>query len=137
MVKFEKEAFYMDDHHKKYLNIDVKDNEKENKEELTIGKALDYYSSKTKKLRRNSEKSRVNNLKKHFGDYIISDLKRTDLVDYTDERTEDKIVDGKIIKKKVLLKTIKRELNILRKAIALFLEKKDDNLFNELGDFKK
>ena len=43
MVKFEKEAFYMDDHHKKYLNIDVKDNEKENKEELTIGKALDYY----------------------------------------------------------------------------------------------
>lgn len=137
MVKFEKEAFYMDDHHKKYLNIDTFNDEKEDNEELTIGKALDYYSSRNEESRRNSEKSRVNNLKKQFGDHLISNLKRSELAEYTDERTEDKVVDGKTVKKKVLLKTIKRELNILRKAIALFLERKDDKLFYDLVELKK
>ncbi|MDO9583249.1 MAG: tyrosine-type recombinase/integrase [Desulfomicrobium sp.] len=132
MVKFEKEAFYMDDHHKKHLNIEIADDEKENKEELTIGKALDYYSSHNEESRKESEKSRVNNLKKHFGIFIISNIKRSDLVKYTDERTKDDIVDGKIVKKGVSLKTIKRELNILRTAIAVFLERNDDDLFHKL-----
>jgi len=131
MVKFEKEAFYMDDHHKKYLNIDSFEDKKEKIVELTIGKALEYYSSHNKETRKKTEKSRVNNLKKNFGNFLISDLRRSDLVKYTDERIEDKLVDGKIAEG-VSLKTIRRELNILRTAIAVFLERNDDTLFNKL-----
>lgn len=125
----EKEAFYMDEHHKKHLNIEI--DTPENIVKLSISEALDYYSSHNKESRKKTEKSRVNNLKKNFGNFLISDLKRSDLVKYTDERIVDKLVDGKIVEG-VSLKTIRRELNILRTAIAVFLERNDDTLFNKL-----
>lgn len=126
----EKEAFYMDDNHKKHLNVEIE--VQENNIELTIGEAIDYYASHNNESRQNSEKSRVNNLKKYFGIFLITSIKRSELVKYTDERTKDKIVEGKIVKKGVSLKTIKRELNILRTAIAVFLERHDDDLFRKL-----
>lgn len=125
----EKEAFYMDEHHKKHLNIEI--DTPENIVKLSISEALDYYSSHNKESRKKTEKSRVNNLKKNFGNFLISDLKRSDLVKYTDERIKDKLVEGKIVKG-VSLKTIRRELNILRTAIAVFLERNEDTLFNKL-----
>lgn len=130
LIKHEKEEFYMDDHHKKHLNIET--DEQEKKVELSINEALDYYSSHNLESRQNSEKSRVNNLKKQFGSFLITNIKRSDLVKYTDERTQEKKIDGKIVNKAVSLKTIKRELNILRSAIAVFLERHDDDLFHKL-----
>lgn len=130
LIKYEKEAFYMDEHHKKHLNMET--DVQENIPELSIGEALDYYSSHNNESRQISEKSRVSNLKKHFGSFLITNIKRSDLVKYTDERTVEKKVESKVVKKAISLKTIKRELNILRTAIAVFLERHDDDLFHRM-----
>lgn len=131
--KHEKERFYMDEYHIKFLNIqDTKNN---NDEDITISKALNYYKTTLSEKRANSEFHRIENLKSYIGDIKIEKLQRSDLAKYVDLRTKDHTVSKDGIDKftkKVKIKTLQRELNILRTAISIYLEITNDDLFKEL-----
>ncbi|NCD09163.1 MAG: hypothetical protein EOL98_07000 [Negativicutes bacterium] len=131
--KHEKEKFYMDEFHRKFLKI--QDENIKDEENITILNALEYYQTSISKKRAKSEFHRIEKLKFYLGDIDIEKLQRSDLVKYTDMRTKDHTVsknNATKFNKGVKIKTLQRELNILRTAISVFLEKTDDNHYKNL-----